>query len=403
MTDLNIGLIGAGNISRTYFEMSPLFDGIRIVAVADLNPDAASRAAQAHGVSAMSPEAMLADPAIDLIVNLTIPDAHFAVSRAALLAGKHVYSEKPFVLSVAEGMELAAIAEARGLRLGSAPDTFLGSAHQQARALVDAGEIGTVHSATAHVMSAGMEHWHPNPDFFFLPGGGPILDLGPYYIAALVNLLGPVASVTALTGMASETRLISSQPRAGERIPVRTPTTIHALLHFVSGAMVTLGASWDVHGHRHGNMEIYGSEASLILPDPNFFGGPIEMSRRGQALAPVSSWQHPFGVANEDSNGIARANYRGAGLADMVRAIRDGGDFRCDQSRALHVIEVMTAILAAGADRKWIGLSTTCTRPKALDPAAAAQLMRSPADSGPSPVGPDAAQADLSGASLGLT
>lgn len=376
MNELNIGIMGAGNISKTYFELAPLFKGIRIAAVADLNPDATTKAGETHGVAALTPEAMLADPGIDLIVNLTVPAAHFEVAKAALEAGKHVYSEKPFVLSVQEGKQLAEIAAAKGLRIGSAPDTFLGGSHQQARALIDAGEIGHVHSATAHVMSPGMESWHPNPDFFFLPGGGPILDLGPYYIANFVNLLGPVKRVTALAGKASEERLITSEPRAGEKIPVKTPTTIHALLQFESGAMVTLGASWDVHGHRHENMEIYGSEGSLILPDPNFFGGGVEMAKRGGELASVTTWDHPFGIPNQSDKGQERANYRAAGLADMARAIRDGGDFRCDQSRALHVIDVMCSILDAGESGEWIALETTCSRPDAMTPEAAAALLK---------------------------
>ncbi|MBK4217520.1 Gfo/Idh/MocA family oxidoreductase [Paracoccus caeni] len=375
MSDLNIGIIGAGNISKTYFELSLLFRGLRITAVADLNAAAAAAAAQTYGVTALTSDAMLADPKIDLIVNLTIPAAHFAVAKAALLAGKHVYSEKPFVLTLEEGQELARIAADQGLRVGSAPDTFMGGVHQQARALIDEGEIGTVHSATAHVMSAGMEHWHPNPDFFFLPGGGPILDLGPYYIAAFVNLLGPVARVTALTGKASEERLITSEPRAGERIPVKTPTTIHALMQFASGAMVTLGASWDVHGHRHGNIEIYGGEGSLIIPDPNFFGGRLEMAKRGGTLDPVAAWDHPFGIPNQQHGDQHLANYRSVGLADMARAIREGGDFACDQTRALHVIEVMTAILRAGETGEWITLKTTCTRPEPVGPEIAQALL----------------------------
>jgi predicted dehydrogenase len=378
MRDLNVGIMGAGNISKTYLEMSPLFKGFRITAIADLLPELARTVAGNCQIRAMTPDEMLADPDIDLIVNLTIPAAHFAVAKAALLAGKHVYSEKPFVLSLAEGQELASIAADKALRVGSAPDTFLGGSHQQARALIDAGEIGPVHSATAHVLSPGMEHWHPNPDFFFLPGGGPILDLGPYYITNFVNLIGPVKRVTALSGMASPERVIASQPRAGERIPVRTPTTIHALMEFASGAMVTLGASWDVHGHRHGNMEIYGGEGSLIVPDPNFFGGDLAQSRRGQPLTPVAAWQHPFGASNQMHGDQPRANYRAAGLADMARAIHAGGDFRCDQSRALHVIEVMTAILQAGESGEWIRLTTTCTRPEALDPDAAQMLLRDP-------------------------
>lgn len=378
MRDLNVGIMGAGNISKTYLEMSPLFTGFRIAAIADLLPELAKTVAETWKIRALTPDEMFADPDIDLIVNLTIPAAHFAVAKAALMAGKHVYSEKPFVLSLAEGQELAAIAAEKNLKVGSAPDTFMGGAHQQARALIDAGEIGRVHSATAHVMSPGMEHWHPNPDFFFLPGGGPILDLGPYYIANFLNLIGPVKRVTALTGMANAERVITSQPRAGERIPVKTPTTIHALMEFASGAMVTLGASWDVHGHRHGNMEIYGAEGSLIVPDPNFFGGDLAQSRRGQPLTPVAPWRHPFGAPNQIQGDQPRANYRAAGLADMVRAIRTGGDFRCDQSRALHVIEVMTAILQAGETGEWITLTTSCTRPEALDPEAAGSLLRGP-------------------------
>lgn len=244
--ELGVGIIGCGNISTTYFKLAPLFKGIRIAACADINPVAAEARGAEFDVTAQSIEALLANPEVDIVVNLTIPEAHFPVSKAILEAGKHVYSEKPLVLSLEQGEELRSIATRKGLTVGCAPDTFLGGAQQLARNYIDAGKIGRVTSGTCHVMSPGMEMWHPNPDFFFLPGGGPILDLGPYYIANLINLIGPVKRVAALSSMASTTRTITSEPRKGEVIPVRTPTNIHALLEFQNGATITLSASWDV-------------------------------------------------------------------------------------------------------------------------------------------------------------
>lgn len=204
------------------------------------------------------------------------------------------------------------------------------------------------------------------PDFFFLPGGGPILDLGPYYIANLINLIGPVKRVGAMTSMASPTRTITSQPRNGEIIPVKTPTTIQALLEFVSGARITLTASWDVWSHRHANMELYGTEGSLYVPDPNFFGGTVEASGRDKDIKPLENWAHPFGIVNQESPSGARANYRTAGLADMAASLIDGRDARCSLDRTLHGVDVMTSILKSGEEGRFIDLTTTCTQPAAL-------------------------------------
>jgi len=377
---LGVGIIGCGNISTTYFTLGPLFRGIEIRACADVNSAAAEARAAEFDVRADSVEQILAAPDIDIIVNLTIPDAHFPVSKAALERGKHVYSEKPLALSLADGVTLRDAARARGLTMGSAPDTFLGGAHQQARKLIDDGAIGAVVAGSAHVMSHGMEYWHPNPDFFFLPGGGPMLDLGPYYIANLINLIGPIARVGALATMATPTRtILTAGPRAGETIPVRTPTNIHALLEFASGATVTLSTSWDVWAHRHANMEIYGTEGSLFVPDPNFFGGVLELAGRGPEIAPVAPWIHPFGVDNQTHPSGPRANYRAAGVADMAQAILAGRDARCSIDRALHGIEVMTAILRSGETGAFIALTTTCTRPAPLGPEEAQALLLEPA------------------------
>ncbi|WP_429925170.1 Gfo/Idh/MocA family protein [Agrobacterium vitis] len=374
--ELNVGIIGCGNISSAYFTLAPLFKGITVVACADINMNAAELRAEEFGVKAQTVEELLANPAVDVVVNLTIPAVHYAVSKQILEAGKHVYSEKPLVLSLEEGESLRRIAKDKGLSVGCAPDTFLGGAHQLARKHIDEGGIGRVTSGTCHVMSPGMEMWHPNPDFFFLPGGGPILDLGPYYIANLINLIGPVKRVGALTSMASETRTITSEPRNGEVIPVKTPTNIHALLEFVNGATITLSASWDVWCHRHANMELYGTEGSLFVPDPNFFGGVVEATGRNKEVKPLEEWDHPFGINNQESAQGPRANYRTAGLADMALAIIEGRDARCSLDRVLHGVDVMTAILKSGETGEFVSLSTTCTQPAALGVEEARALLR---------------------------
>ncbi|MDX8346722.1 Gfo/Idh/MocA family oxidoreductase [Cognatiyoonia sp. IB215446] len=371
MTQLRVGIIGCGNISTTYLSLAPLFRLLRMVAVADLNMDAANFRAAQYGVRAETVADLLAAKDIDIIVNLTIPVVHFEVTRQILQAGKHAYSEKPLVLDLSEAEELRALAAARNLRVGVAPDTFLGAAHQQARAAIDKGQIGNVIGGTCHVMDRGMESWHPNPDFFYQPGAGPILDIGPYYVTNLIQLLGPVKSVASLATAAFKERLIGSGDRAGEKVPVATPTNIHALLQMANGTTITLGASWDVQAHRHTHMELYGEDASLFLPDPNFFGGTVEIGTGDGSIKPLPDWNHPFGVNNQDD----RANYRCAGLADMATAIVEGRPHRCSIDLAVHAVDVMTSILKAGEERRFVDLTTTCERPAALSPDEARALL----------------------------
>ena len=374
MSKLGVGIIGAGNISGAYLRLGPLFRSLDMRAVSDINLDAAEAKAEEFGVRAQSVNDMLAADDIDVVVNLTIPEAHYKVSQSILEAGKHVYSEKPFVLTLDEGQNLKAIADASGLRIGSAPDTFLGGVHQQARAKIDEGLIGDVTAGTAHVMSHGMEHWHPNPDFFFLPGAGPVLDIGPYYITNLVQLIGPITRVTSLASSAHETRTILTEgPRQGEEIPVKTPTNIHALLEFANGATVTFSASWDVWAHRHANMELYGTEGSMFVPDPNFFGGKLEAAGRDGQITEVEPWDHAFGIIND--HGGTQANYRTAGLADMAQAMVEDRDHRCSFELANHAVEVMTAIIRGGEEGTWEKMTTTCARPAPLGPAEAAALL----------------------------
>ena len=374
--ELGVGIIGCGNISTTYLSLAPLFKGLKMLACADINPEAAKLRAEEYGVTAQTVEELLANDELDVIVNLTIPATHFSVSKAILEAGKHVYSEKPLVLSLEEGEQLRALAKAKNLAVGCAPDTFLGGSHQLARQYIDEGGVGRITSGTCHVMSPGMESWHPNPGFFFLAGGGPILDLGPYYIANLINLIGPVKRVAALTSMANPFRTITSQPLAGTQIPVETPTNIHALLEFQNAATITLSASWDVWAHRHANMELYGTEGSIFVPDPNFFGGKVEVSGRSNEIKPLEMWDHPFAKDNQESPRGPRANYRTAGLADMAMALIENRDARCSLERTLHGIDVMTGILKSGEDGCFVDMTTTCTQPAALGIDEALALLR---------------------------
>jgi predicted dehydrogenase len=377
MSTLGVGIIGCGNISAAYLRLGPLFRGYEIRAVADINMDAATARAAEFGVRVHSVDDLLAADDIDIVVNLTIPEAHYAVTKRILQAGKHAYSEKPFVLSLEEGEDLRAICAATGLRVGSAPDTFLGGAHQLARRAIDEGRVGRIVAGTAHVLNHGMEHWHPNPAFFFLPGAGPMLDLGPYYVTNLIQLLGPVARVGALaTASFADRRVTAEGPMQGKTVPVKTPTNIHALLDFASGATVTLSTSWDIWAHRHANMELYGTEGSLFVPDPNFFGGKVEVSGTSREIAELPMDDHPFGVPNQTHPQGDVANYRGAGLADMAMAIAEGRPHRCSLELALHAVEVMTACLTSAETGQFVTLTTTCERPAALPADAARDLLK---------------------------
>lgn len=374
--NLGVGIIGCGNISAAYMTLAPLFRGLELRACADIDMNAAVKLGKQFGLSAVSVDELLAASDIDIVVNLTVPAAHYEVSNRILDAGKHVYSEKPFVLSVRNGKALARKAERKKLRIGSAPDTFLGGAHQNARRLIDSGAIGKVTSGTAFVMSHGMEHWHPNPDFFFKPGAGPVLDIGPYYIANLVQLIGPVKRVGTLSSTPSASRTITSQPRRGETIKVETPTTLQSLLEFENGAVVMFGASWDVWHHEHNNMEIYGELGTLYVPDPNFFGGEVRLTKESTPVKRIGKFNHAFSVPNRQHSSGMLANYRGAGLADMALAILEDRPHRCSLEFALHVIDVATAMLKSGETGRFVTTSTTCERPAALGIGDARRLMR---------------------------
>jgi predicted dehydrogenase len=368
MKKLGLGIVGCGNIAMTYLRNAALFRGLELRACADLLPEQAALRGADYGLRASSVEDLIAAPDIDLVINLTIPAAHAEITRAALDAGKDVFTEKPLGTTLAEGRDLVAIAEARGRVLGSAPDTFLGAAGRLARQLIEGGAVGRIVSGTAFMMGRGMEHWHPNPSFYYQKGGGPVLDMGPYYLTMLVNLLGPATRVMAMATSASPTRLITAEgPLQGTTFPIGTPTSLLSLIEFASGAVITFGASWDVFGHSNAPIELHGTTGSLRLPDPDTFGGTISLSHGGGTWEDLPTEDRLYGQINWPYAAPDRANYRMLGIADLAARLAVGRPPRASGSLALHVLDILEAILTSGETGAPVLLTTTVRQPQVLE------------------------------------
>ena len=378
-TPMRVGLVGCGNISDIYLQNGRRFRDIVFTACADINAEAAKRQAERYAIHGRSVNDLLKSDDVDIVLNLTIPEAHAQVSLQAIDAGKHVYSEKPLATAVAEGVALVAAAQARELRLGAAPDTVLGAGVQEARALIDADSIGKPLTGLAAVMSHGMEHWHPNPGFFFRAGAGPVFDMGPYYLSALVTLLGPVASVQAMGQIGFDERIVTTPGSHlhGQSIKVETLTNVHALLDFASGAHVTFMASWDVWKHGVPPIELHGEKASLRLPDPNWFGGDLLIAWQNEEWRTLHTDEKTFGVKNWPKAEPKFANDRGLGLADMARAIVDSRPHRASGAIALHVLAVMAGILEAANGGRRVAIAPACERPGPLGETEAKGLLKS--------------------------
>ena len=374
---MKIGVIGCGNISDIYLINAPKFRDTVVTACADLNPEAATRQATKYGVAALSVDELLKSEDVDVVLNLTIPDAHADVSLQAIDAGKHVYSEKPLATSLTAGEKILAAARAKNLRVGCAPDTVLGAGYQEARALIDAGAIGRPLIGLAAILSHGMEHWHPNPTFFFKPGGGPVFDMGPYYLSGLVTLLGPVAEVQAVGQIAFAERVVTTPGSSilGQAIKVETLTSVQALLSFASGAQITFLASWDVWRHGLSHIELHGETGSMRLPDPNFFAGEISIAEGRADWRQHGVEARAFGVANWPLQTPRNSNYRGLGLADMARGIMDDRPHRASGDVALHVLAIMEGVLCAAVERKTVAVGASCERPMALSSEEGAGLL----------------------------
>jgi predicted dehydrogenase len=356
MRRVKVGIIGCGNISEVYFRNLQSFPNTEVVACADLDVERAKARANQFGIAkACSVDELLADADVEIVVNLTIPKAHADVCQKALAAGKHVHVEKPLAINLADGLRTVELAKEKGLLVGGAPDTFLGGGIQTCRKLIDDGWIGQPIAATAFMMCHGHESWHPDPAFYYQAGGGPMFDMGPYYITALVNLIGPVRRVTGSAQVTFPTRTITSKPKYGQEIPVETATHVAGVFDFASGAVGTIITSFDVWHARLPLIEIYGTEGTLSVPDPNGFGGPISIRRRDAKEWTEVALTHGF-----------TENGRGLAVADMADAILQKRPHRASGALALHALEVMQGFQVASDEGRHYEMTTTCERPVPL-------------------------------------
>ena len=353
---LKVGIIGCGAIIAQYLTNFRRLDQIELVAVADLDPVRAQAVADDYdGVRAVSVDELLAADDVDLVLNLTIPAAHADVALKAIAAGKSVYGEKPLAATTAEAQQVLAAAREAGVVVGCAPDTVLGTGIQTARKAIDDGLIGAPISATATMVTPGHERWHPNPDFYYQPGGGPLLDMGPYYVSALVTLLGPVVSVIGAASHTRNERTIGSGPRAGETVPVNIDSHVTGVLVHASGALSTLFMSFDAVKSKSPNIEIHGERGSLVVPDPNHFDGDVQLFALG-----AEDWQTlPVSAGYVDSG-------RGFGIADLA-ATPPGSEPRAGGQLAYHALEVMESVLASAKSGSAVQIQSTAARPAAVE------------------------------------
>jgi len=353
---LRVGVVGCGNISGRYLKnLSEVFENVEVAGVADIIRERALAAAEQNGgLKVLTLEEMLADETIDIILNITPPKAHAEVALATIQAGKSVYNEKPLAVAREDGRKILDAAEKAGVRVGCAPDTVLGAGFQTCRKLIDDGWIGEPVAAAAFMTTHGPESWHPDPQFFYQVGGGPMFDMGPYYLTALVTLLGPVRRVTGSARITFPERTITSEPHYGQVMKVETPTHIAGVLDFESGAVATLVTSFDVWKSNLPRIEIYGSEGTLACPDPNTFGGPVRLMRAGGEWAQV-----PLSHVYE-------GNSRGLGVADMAAAISSGRGHRASGALGFHVLDLMHAFHDASESGAHVAVESTAARPAPL-------------------------------------
>jgi len=356
MNKTKVGVIGCGNISGIYLEVGQIFEAMEITTVADLLPERSQAQAAKYGIPrACSVEELLADPEIQIVINLTTPNVHAEIGMKAVEAGKSVYNEKPLTISRADGCRLLETAQAKGVRVGGAPDTFLGGGLQTCRKLIDDGWIGDPIAATAFMLCHGHESWHPAPDFYYQVGGGPMFDMGPYYLTALVSLLGPVERVSGSTQITFPERTITSKPKYGTRVQVEVPTHVAGILNFACGAIGTIVTSFDVWAAEVPRIEIYGTRGSLSAPDPNTFGGPVRVH-----LAGASGWSEvPL------THGYA-TNSRSLGVADMACGLQSGRPHRANGEITYHVLDIMHSIHDSAQSGQQVSLDSTCQRPAPL-------------------------------------
>lgn len=354
MEKVKVGIIGCGNISGIYLKnLTNMFDITEVSACADIMPERAEMKVKEHNITrACTVRELLADPEIRIVVNLTTPGTHAEINLAALEAGKNVYVEKPLAITREDGQKTINLAKEKGLLVGCAPDTFLGGGLQTCRKLIDDGWIGEPVAAAAFMLCHGHEGWHPDPEFYYRTGGGPMFDMGPYYLTALISLMGPVKRVTGSAKITFPERLITSEQKYGKKIDVEVPTHITGILDFENGATATIITSFDVWHSQLPRIEIYGSQGSLIVPDPNTFGGPIFLRRHSQ-----DGWTEiPLAFGHSE-------NSRGIGVADLACSLLSGRKHRANGEMAYHILDIMHGFHDASREGKHYLLSSTCTQP----------------------------------------
>ena len=367
----NVGLIGCGHIAETYFRAHKYFNNFKIIKCADINNKAAIKCAKANRIKAVSIKELLNDKNIKVILNLTIPTAHYSVAKLALTHGKHVYSEKPLAINLSDGIRLIKLAKKKKLYVGNAPDTFLGGGIQKSRELLDKKIIGKVKFGNAIFAYPGVQSYHPNPEpWFAKKGGGPVIDMGPYYLTALVNLLGPAKEVFSQSERGKSKRVIGIGPKKGKKFKVECPTTYFSTIKFLNGTIIRLTLSFDVISHLRNHIELYGNEGSMIVPDPNMFGGSVLISKKlGSSWKNFKTNKMTLGKINIRSQSSranespTNANYRGVGLSEMISSIQKRKLHKCNGNLSLHVLNIIDAIHNSAKKRKTVRINNLCDRP----------------------------------------
>tara|TARA_B100001175_G_scaffold258226_1_gene226720 strand:+ start:150 stop:1298 length:1149 start_codon:yes stop_codon:yes gene_type:complete len=370
----NIGVIGCGNIAETYFRAQNYFNNINFIACADINNEVAKKCADEYKIKFQTVDEILVNPDIDIILNITIPQAHFEVSKKILEAGKHVYCEKPLSANYEQGKELINLSKKNNLYLGNAPDTFLGGGAQLSRDIIDNNEIGNILTGNFIFAFPGAEDFHPNPESWYREGSGPVLDMGPYFFTAMINLLGPAKNIRSRGFRFFDKREYKAGPKKGNFFDVENNTSYMFNLEFENRSMIQGFISFDVQNHKRNHIELYGSSGSIIVPDPNMFGGPVITSKElGSEWINHSVEDKPLGKTNiinhsgRSNEEPKQSNYRGIGLSEMIYSIENKREHRCNGELALHVLDIIESAMISSKTKQEVNLRSTCTRPKSFD------------------------------------
>ncbi len=379
-----VGLVGCGHIAETYFRAHKYFNNFKIIKCADIKEKASKTCAKRYGIKSLSVKDLLKDKEIEIILNLTIPKAHYQVAKNALLHNKHVYSEKPMAINLKNGKELVKIAKRKKLYIGNAPDTFLGGGNQKSKEILEKKSIGKINLGNAIFAFPGVQSYHPNPEpWFAKKEGGPVIDMGPYYLTALVNLLGPAKEVCGSIMRGVKKRTIGIGPKKGRKFKVKCPTTYLATIVFENKTIIRLTLSFDVIAHQRNHIEFYGNKGSMIVPDPNMFGGSVYVCKKlGESWKEHKTNKMPLGKINIRGKSLRanespiNANYRGVGLSEMAYCIEKKKRHRCNGELSLHVLDIIQSTMKASITGKKQKIKTTCQIPKKFNLKEIKKIMR---------------------------